>query len=366
VTTQPPPSPVLLPSPHDARDGRLYRNDSGGFGGGDRAALIAALDHSLRYLRSDRAASAYARQQGRTGIPLARERASVARFRRLLLSAPNGDALRAAVAREFAFIAPPGGNAPDVQFTGYYEAVYPASRVPTVEYRYPVFAMPTGLARWPRPHPTRLALEGADGLQWRRGPLRRSAIAFLRDRLDAYLVQVQGSARLRLTDGWTLALGYAGHTDWPYTSMGMQLVRDNKIKREELTLQTLIAYFRARPDEMNVYLPRNNRFVFLRPTRGEPAHGGLGAPLTAERSVATDPAVLPPGALALIQVQVVNPVSARTLGTDLLTRYVLAQDEGSAIKGPRRVDIYMGSGAVAQERAGAINSLGRLSYLLLK
>jgi membrane-bound lytic murein transglycosylase A len=89
-------------------------------------------------------------------------------------------------------------------------------------------------------------------------------------------------------------------------------------------------------------------------------------PLTGERSIATDKSLLPPGALALIQMDITNPAAARVLGRQRITRFVLDQDAGGAIKGAGRVDVYMGTGQQAGERAGVINSPGRLYYLLLK
>ena len=47
-------------------------------------------------------------------------------------------------------------------------------------------------------------------------------------------------------------------------------------------------------------------------------------------------------------------------------RYVLDQDTGSAIKGAGRVDVFLGSGNLAGERAGRLNGSGNLYYLLLR
>jgi membrane-bound lytic murein transglycosylase A len=90
----------------------------------------------------------------------------------------------------------------------------------------------------------------------------------LRDRLEAFLVQVQGSARLQLPDGKQMTVGYAGKTDYPYVSIGRELVKDGKLPLEGLTLQVLIDYFRANPTELSQYLPRNQSFVFFRKPTG--------------------------------------------------------------------------------------------------
>ena len=75
---------------------------------------------------------------------------------------------------------------------------------------------------------------------------------------------------------------------------------------------------------------------------------------------------MPPGALALIQAPIPQVSSKGDLETRSVTRYVLDQDTGSAIKGAGRVDIFLGSGELAGDRAGLLNGSGKLYYLLLK
>jgi membrane-bound lytic murein transglycosylase A len=89
-------------------------------------------------------------------------------------------------------------------------------------------------------------------------------------------------------------------------------------------------------------------------------------PVTAERSIATDKSVMPPGALALINTSLPYPASGGKLEYRTVNRYVLDQDTGSAIKGPGRVDYFMGSGKLAGDRAGVTGGNGSLYYLLLK
>jgi membrane-bound lytic murein transglycosylase A len=196
--------------------------------------------------------------------------------------------------------------------------------------------------------------------------LRGLELVWLRDRLEAYLVQVQGSARLQLTDGSTMTVGVAGHTNYPYVSIGRELVNAGKFRPEDLSLPVLMQYFEDNPTDLSIYLPRNNRFVFFRETSGAPATGSLGVPVTAERSIATDKSILPPGALALIQTQLPYPNPQGQLEPRLVSRYVLDQDTGGAIRGAGRVDLFLGTGTLAGDRAGLINDTGQLYYLLLK
>lgn len=343
-------------------DEQLWRR---GGQSGDQTALLKSIDYSLRYLSSATAAQAY--QQYRVpGITRDRVRRSLVRFRQLLVKSRSPAELQAAVNREFVFYKSVGkDNQGTVLFTGYFEPIYAASRKKSAEYRYPLYRLPSDFERWHQPHPTRTQLEGDDGLG-KNSPLQGQELVWLRDRLEAYLVQIQGSARLRLSNGKLLSVGYAGKTNYPYTSIGRELVKDGKLPQEGLTLPVLIDYFRTHPEQLNQYLPRNQSLVFFRETYGAPAMGRIGVPVTPERSIATDKALMPPGALALINAPIPYQNAAGQLETRMVNRYVLDQDTGSAIKGAGRVDIFMGTGSQAGDRAGLVNGSGELYYLLLK
>jgi membrane-bound lytic murein transglycosylase A len=332
---------------------------------GDRQALLRSIDYSLSYLASPGAAQAY-RQYAVPGITRDRVRRSLVRFRQLVVSSRSPAELQAAVNREFIFYKSVGKDEQGtVLFTGYFEPIYAASQKPSAEYRYPLYRLPADFDRWPKPHPTRTEIEGEDGLGTK-SPLRGRELVWLRDRLEAFLVHVQGSARLQMPDGKLMTVGYAGKTNYPYVSVGRELVKDGKLPLEGLTLPVLIDYFRASPAELNQYLPRNQSVVFFKETYGAPATGSIGVPVTAERSIATDKSLMPPGALALINAPIPYSNPDGQLESRMVNRYVLDQDTGSAIRGAGRVDIFMGTGPQAGDRAGIISGAGELYYLLLK
>jgi membrane-bound lytic murein transglycosylase A len=333
---------------------------------GDKQALLAAIDHSLRYLQSEAASTAY---QGYPVAGITRDRVyrSLVRFRQLVLSSRSPEELEMAVKREFVFYQSVGTqNSGKVLFTAYYEPVYAASRTPTPEYRYPLYRRPPNLDAWPRPHPTREQLEGKDGLQGSKGKLRGLELFWLRDRMDAYMIHIQGSARLVLPDGKQTTVGYADNTAYNYTSLGASLVDDGKFTLESITMPVIIDYFKKNPAELNKYIPRDKSFVFFQENHGVPATGSISVPLTASRSIATDKSLMPPGALALILAPIPfkNPNGKMEFRT--VSRYVLDQDTGGAIRGAGRVDYFLGTGDEAGERAGVTATDGQLYYLLLK
>ncbi|OKH23130.1 murein transglycosylase A [Chroogloeocystis siderophila] len=334
---------------------------------GDKHALLTSIDHSLRYIKSPAATAAYRRYRG-TGITRDRVQRSLERFRQLVVRSNSPEELQAAVSREFVFYQSTGRDGKgDVLYTAYYEPIYQASRVPTAEFRYPLYRLPPNFKSWRKPHPTRQELEGKDGLLGDKSRLKGLEIVWLRDRLEAFLAQIQGSARLQLADGKMISIGFAGKTDYPYTSIGKELAKDGKLPLAGLTLPVMIDYFTQYPAELNNYLPRNRGFVFFRETGGAPAVGSLGVPVTADRSIATDKSLMPPGALALIHTQLPFPNDfTGSMEYRLVSRYVLDQDTGGAIKGPGRVDYFMGTGKLAGDRAGVTGHRGHLYYLLLK
>lgn len=341
------------------RDERLWGEAS------DRETLLVAIDRSLQYLNSPSAIRAY-RTYPIQEISRDRVLRSLQRFRTLLLESNSPEDLQNKVKREFVFYQSIGGDRlGTVLFSAYFEPIYEASPIPTSEYSYPIYKSPPNLASWPLPHPSRKELEGEDGLQGSQGKLKGLELFWLRSRWEAYLIHIQGSAKLNLTDGTQTTVGYAGNTRKNYTSIGGELSKDGKIPLEELSLPRIFKYFEEHPQELNNYLTRDESFVFFTEKHGIPATGSIGVSLSEKRSIATDKSLMPPGALALIHTSIPEFNSQGELKDNHFSRYVLDQDTGGAIKGAGRVDYFVGSGEKAGEIAGLTRSYGQLYYLLL-
>ncbi|MBE9194958.1 murein transglycosylase A [Synechocystis sp. LEGE 06083] len=329
---------------------------------GDKQSLVRAIDHSLAYLKTASAARAY-QNYSVPGVTRERVTRSLQRFKTLLQQAPSPEALQTAVAREFQFYQAIGNDGlGTVHFTGYFEPVYTASRQRTAEYRYPIYGLPTNFSRWSKPHPTRAELEGLDGLG-KSSQLQGREIAWFRNRLDAYLIQVQGSAKINWVGGGQSSVAFAGATDYPYVSLGKETIQEGIFQPGEVTLPKLIEYFEQNPSELSRFIPRNNRLIFFKETSAStPAKGSIGVPVIAERSIATDKALMPPGAIAVLAAPIPDCRGQKVN----VSRFVVDQDTGSAIKGPGRVDIFMGTGQTPGDRAGLMSDDGQIYYLLLR
>ena len=101
-------------------------------------------------------------------------------------------------------------------------------------------------------------------------------------------------------------------------------------------------------------------------TTSEPV-GSLGVPLTPQRSIAIDHRLFPSAALAFITLPApVISDQGKIEKWERTAGFVLAQDAGSAIKGPGRVDLFWGHGEQAELSAGNLKHPGNLYFLVLK
>lgn len=335
--------------------------------GADRASLIEALDRSLYWFSQPSSHDFYPV----AGITHERARTSVFALRDLVMRRQDPAVLATEVRRHFELHSSVGWDRRGtVLFTGYYAPIFRASRVRTDEYRHPLYRRPpdlvtepvTGEVRGRRVgdrivrYPSRAEIESSD-------MLAGYELVWLRDLFDVYLIQLQGSASLRLRDGSTMQIGYAGNNGHEYVSVARQLVADGKLGADELSGDEVRAYFEANPHELRPYLWRNPRYVFFREVDdSEWPTGSLGVRVTPLRSLATDKKVFPPGAPVLVDTEAPSPAE----GTRRLLQIMLDQDSGGGIRAAGRADIYFGVGPGAGELAARQYHQGRLYYLLLR
>lgn len=233
--------------------------------------------------------------------------------------------------------------------TAYYEPVMEASRLPQSGFAVPLYRPPANLAAR-KPWFTRQEI---DTLPEAQAALQGRAIAYLADPVDALMLQIQGSGRLRMLqpDGsarW-VRLAYAGTNDQPYRSVGRWLLDQGLVK--DASWPGIKAWLAQNPQRQQELLWVNPRMVFFKEEAlagadsGEGPRGAQGVALTPGRSIAVDPASIPYG----------TPVWLVSEGPQVaLQKLVLAQDTGSAITGAVRADYFVGWGADAGELAGRL------------
>ena len=238
----------------------------------------------------------------------------------------------------------------DGLLTAYFEPLYEASRTLRPGFTVPLYQLPTTLTKG-QPWFTRQEM---DTLAPAQEALRGRAIVYLADPVDALVLQIQGSGRIRVNevDGTQrlVRLAYAGTNEQPYKSVGRWLLDQGAVR--DATWPGIKAWIAQNPQRLNELLWSNPRLSDLDAAFGP--RGAQGVPLTPGRSIAVDPGSIPYG----------TPVWLVSPGPSIsLQKLVLAQDTGSAIVGAVRADYFAGWGPEAGELAGRLKQPLRLWVL---
>jgi membrane-bound lytic murein transglycosylase A len=247
----------------------------------------------------------------------------------------------------------------DGQLTSYYEPIFRASRQQSATFNVPLYQLPATLRRG-QPWYSRQDIETQPEAQ---AALQGREIAWLEDPIDALLLHIQGSGRLRLieADGSqrTVRVAFAGSNEQPYRSVNAWLQEQGVSKLNPWPDATK-AWAAQNPQRVQQLLWSNPRYIFFReealPEQDTDIgpRGAQGVPLTAGRSIAVDPGSIPYG----------TPVWLSTPGPSVqLQKLVLAQDTGSAIVGAVRADYFAGTGPEAGALASKVNQPLRLWVL---
>jgi membrane-bound lytic murein transglycosylase A len=264
--------------------------------------------------------------------------------------------------------------------TGYYEPIVDGSRFPTGIFKVPIYRRPpdlvpplnsTGPGFPNRGQSLRRTTTGELVRYYDRGEILDGAldgqhleICWIKNQTDALLIQIQGSARVRLEDGTMLRINYDAHNGYPFVPLSRILIERNIIPREEMSPERIREWMRANPQGAKE-VPRQNRsFVFFRIaglSDDREAVGAQGVPLTPERSIAVDKSLHVYGTPFFIQAGLPLTSEKRP---DSFGRLMIAQDTGSAIVGPARADIYWGAGDRAADFAGRVRHPGSFAILV--
>ena len=361
ATPAPPPvTPAVTGAPFSQRLQAASWSDLPGWAEDDHAAAWPAFIASCRGVASKPHGAAWKR---------------VCDLARAADGKPGHDARRFFEAQLKPYAIQAGDGNPSGIVTGYYEPLLRGSRDRVKGFEQPVRGVPDDLltidlsAVFPELKDKRVRgrLEGNKVVPyWTRAEIAARGervpartLLYVDDPVEFFFLQVQGSARVKLTDGSLVRLNYGDQNGYPYQSIGRVLVGRGEMKLEEASMQGIQAWARANPARLDGLLNANPSYVFFREvpnTAGGPV-GALGVPLTPERSIAIDPRSVPLG--SPVYLATTRPNTSRPLN-----RLVLAQDTGSAIKGAVRADFFWGFGKEAGEQAGRMKQAGRMWLLL--
>lgn len=265
--------------------------------------------------------------------------------------------------------------------TGYYEPELRGSLTRSQRFSIPIYARPGDLvttinetdraAHNENPTGFRLTSEGMVPY-FARTEIEAGAldglglvILYADDPVDLYFMHVQGSGLVHLDDGSSVRLSYAGKNGHPYTSLARVLVDLGELDAGGIDMAALKAWLRTDPERGRALMRLNQSYIFFSVLRGDEAvrgpYGAEGVPLTAGRSLAVDPAYIPLGTPVFVTVP-------DLVGEDgqPFRRLMIAQDVGSAIRGPQRGDIFFGTGEIAGALAGRTRHAARFHVLKRK
>lgn len=248
-----------------------------------------------------------------------------------------------------------GDQQGNVLFTGYFSPVMELRHEPNEKFKYPVYAKPD--CEMDCPTRAQIYAGALDGLGLELG--------YAQNRIDPFLMEVQGSGFVHFEDDDTLEyFAYGGKNNKAYVSIGRVLIERDLVPREKMSMKAIKEWVLAN-DEATVQelLEQNPSFVFFEPRADAPVTGSAGIPLLAMASVAGDRSIFPMGTPILAEVPLLNPDGTWSGAHQL--RLLIVLDTGGAVK-QNHLDLYHGMGPRAGTEAGHYKHFGRVWKLGLE
>jgi membrane-bound lytic murein transglycosylase A len=244
-------------------------------------------------------------------------------------------------------------------FTSYYTPDFRGSRVKTEEYTHPIYALPENetdrkLSRVEIDLDQKLAGKGLEFL-WVKETL-----------FDIYFMHIQGGGRVVLPDGSQTYLSYTGKNGQKFEFVSKYLIESGLMERGKTNYFTQRLFLEEHPEHQRATYETAPFFIYFKETAEEP-HGLDDISLTEGRSLAWDNTIYK----TLGVINFIKTVKTTHLDENAkpvkepFSRFFLAQDTGSAIRGNARCDLYWGYGEEALFVAGKVMELGE-QYFLIK
>ncbi len=294
----------------------------------------------------------------------------------------NANGARDWFERYFTPFAASNAGAAEGLFTGYYEPEIKGSPKRTAEYTVPLLRRPDDLVSVDLGEfrdslkGQRIAGRVTDGRlhrystreQIRKGALddEKLALAWVKDPVDAYFLEIQGSGRIKMPDGTVVRLGYDGQNGWPSVLAGRVLRDMGALPRNNISMRTIRDWLESHPDEADQVMDQNTSYIFFKVLDPADAalgpNGAEGVPLTPGRSLAVDRKFHALGVPVFLDTTL--PMDEAGTPGQLFERLMITQDTGGAINGPVRGDVFFGAGDEAAKFAGRMKQMGRMYVFL--
>ena len=257
--------------------------------------------------------------------------------------------------------------------TGYYEPLLYGSLKKTSRYKYPLYKTPKDMyivdftSIYPdlKTYKLRGKLVGNKVLPYdsreeiENNPSKElEPIVYVDNKVDVFLLHVQGSGKVLLDTGELINVGYAEQNGRKFKGIGMYMLNKGYITKDELSAQGMKKYLDKNPSKADEVLNQNESYVFFQKSN-QGATGSLGSPLTAKRNIAVDRSVIPLGMPVFLNTT--NPVDKKPIN-----QLMVAADVGGAIKGKVRADFFWGFGDSAFDYAGRMKEKGKMYVLMPK
>ncbi|MDY6851680.1 MAG: MltA domain-containing protein, partial [Thermodesulfobacteriota bacterium] len=219
----------------------------------DPASLKQALDQSRVYLR--RLPGTRSFKYGSDTYTASHLLASLDAFEQLYRSLGPGQALNRALAKDFILYKSVGRDgAGDVLCTGYYEPLLSGSLTRSDRFCWPAYQRPPDLIEVAlgdfspdlagKTIKGRLKGKRLIPYYTRREIDRQNALAgqnlelvWVDDPVALFFLHIQGSGRIRLSDGRVMRVGYAGANGRPYRSLGRRMIELELLSSEDMSMQ---------------------------------------------------------------------------------------------------------------------------------
>ena len=250
--------------------------------------------------------------------------------------------------------------------TGYYEPEIDGSRTAQPGY-VPLYRLPPDLVRCTKADGTtgrgRVDPTGNCVLYFTRAEIEDGALAgkglelaWAKDPIDLFFLEIQGSGRIHLDDGTVMRVGYAGQNGREYAAIGRLLRERGILPPGGANMAAIKDWIRANQDQGRALMRENLSYVFFKELTGPGPLGALNVPVTPHATVAADPNYTPLGA----------PIYIAKADRREVDGLWIAQDTGGAIKGPNRFDTFWGAGPEAVAIAGGMSASGAALILVPK